>query len=51
MTKSTENVEDLETNTEKDSQVDENLGICFSSGIKIYDPNTTEILIQIRGDN
>jgi hypothetical protein len=26
-------------------------GFCFSSGIKIFDPNTSEILLHKRGDN
>jgi len=26
-------------------------GFYFSSGIKITDPNTKEVLVQIRGDN
>jgi hypothetical protein len=29
----------------------ENGGFYFSSSIKIYDPNTKEILVQKRGDN
>jgi hypothetical protein len=30
--------------------VDENSGFVFSSAVKISDPNTKEILVQIRGD-
>jgi len=26
-------------------------GFYFSSGIKIFDPNTNEVLVQKRGDN
>ncbi len=26
-------------------------GVYFSSGIKIFDPNTQEVLVQKRGDN
>ena len=26
-------------------------GFYFSSGVKITDPNTKEVLVQIRGDN
>jgi hypothetical protein len=29
----------------------ESAGIYFSSAIKIFDPNTKEILVQKRGDN
>jgi hypothetical protein len=31
--------------------VDEDLGFHLSSSIKIYDPNTEEVLVQMRGDN
>lgn len=31
--------------------VDENMGFYFSSAIKIYDPDTQEVLVQLRGDN
>jgi hypothetical protein len=30
---------------------DEFSGIYFSSSIKIFDPNTDEVLVQKRGDN
>ena len=30
---------------------DEFSGIYFSSSIKIFDPNTNEVLVQKRGDN
>lgn len=29
----------------------EHSGVLFSSHIKIYDPNTKEVLVQKRGDN
>jgi len=35
----------------KEKPTDENGGFLFSSAIKIYDPNTEEVLVQIRGDN
>jgi len=35
----------------KDKPADEQGGFVFSSAIKIYDPNTEEVLVQIRGDN
>ena len=35
----------------KEPPTDEKGGFVFSSSIKIYDPNTTEVLVQIRGDN
>ena len=31
--------------------VDEQGGFVFSSAIKIFDPNTEEIILHIRGDN
>jgi hypothetical protein len=31
--------------------VDEHSGFYFSSAIKIFDPETQEILVNIRGDN
>jgi hypothetical protein len=31
--------------------VDEKGGFCFSSNIKIFDPNSKEVLVQMRGDN
>jgi hypothetical protein len=34
-----------------DKPVDEQGGFVFSSAIKIFDPNTDEILVQMRGDN
>jgi hypothetical protein len=35
----------------QESKPNENGGFYFSSSIKIYDPNTKEILVQKRGDN
>lgn len=39
----------------KDAEIEkkpnENAGLYFSSSIKIFDPNTKEILVQKRGDN
>lgn len=38
--------------TEKsEKKPDEKVGFYFSSGIKITDPNTKEVLVQMRGDN
>jgi hypothetical protein len=36
---------------EEKKPVDENMGFYFSSSIKIYDPDTKEVLVQKRGDN
>lgn len=50
----------MNENTEKDEQkevkhpqehVNELGGFYFSSAIKIFDPNTEEIIVQQRGDN
>lgn len=30
--------------------VNEHGGVCFSTSIKIFDPNTEEVILQIRGD-
>jgi len=40
-----------EAEKEDKKPVDENTGFYFSSSIKIYDPNTDEVLVQKRGDN
>jgi hypothetical protein len=49
-----ENLDKVETpkiQTEKqESPVDDKGGFIFSSAIKISDPNTKEILVQMRGD-
>lgn len=34
-----------------ESKPNEHGGFYFSSSVKIYDPNTKEILVQKRGDN
>ena len=48
-------MDDLENNTisqdsEDQKPVNEKGGFYFSSLVKIYDPNTQEILVQVRGD-
>ncbi len=48
--------EKLEEKTEQtpvvqEKKPNEHGGFYFSSGIKITDPNTKEVLVQIRGDN
>jgi len=35
----------------QESKPNEHGGFYFSSSIKITDPNTKEVLVQIRGDN
>lgn len=45
-------IEDQEFTENTDFKpVDENGGLILSSAIKIFDPNTSEVLVQIRGDN
>ncbi len=34
-----------------DKKPNESAGVHFSSGIKIFDPNTKEIIVQKRGDD
>jgi hypothetical protein len=46
-----ESIENLEQPAEKPSKPDEKGGFYFSSSIKIFDPNTEEVLVQQRGDN
>lgn len=36
---------------EPQKPADELGGFCFSTAIKIFDPNTEEVLVQQRGDN
>ena len=48
MTENTEKIEEKEANKRTP---DELSGFYFSSAIKIHDPNTNEVLVQIRGDN
>ena len=48
--------EKLEENKQKlpeqtEPKPNEQGGFYFSSGIKITDPNTKEVLVQMRGDN
>lgn len=48
--------ENLDKNKEENKErpgpkPDEVSGFYFSSSIKIIDPNTNEILVQMRGDN
>lgn len=40
-----------EKKQEEERKPNENGGFFFSSAVKISDPNTKEILVQIRGDN
>lgn len=47
--KETTNEEKTGQNPEK--KTNEHTGVYFSSHIKIYDPNTKEVLVQKRGDN
>ena len=45
-------VENKYPQTEKvGAKPNEQVGFYFSSGIKITDPNTKEVLVQMRGDN
>lgn len=39
----------IENNDNK--PVDENMGFCFSSSIKIHDPESGEVIVHMRGDN
>lgn len=45
--------EDREKNNKQDSdkKPNESAGFYFSSSIKIFDPNSKEIILQKRGDN
>lgn len=49
MTEETAKVE--ENPTKSNTQPDDKGGFIFSSAIKIFDPNTKEVLVQQRGDN
>ena len=42
---------DIESNKETDKKPDELSGIYVSTHIKIFDPNTGEVLVQQRGDS
>jgi len=48
-----DNLEHLNKNTNNQSNdsLKEVSGFYFSSAVKIHDPNTDEVLVQIRGDN
>lgn len=37
-------------NTEKKKSPDEQVGFCFSSFLKISNPNTGEVLLQVRDE-
>ncbi len=41
----------IDEKTEKVAKPNESSGVYFSSSIKITDPNTNEILVQVRGDS
>lgn len=43
--------EQVKTEQSNNKPVDENMGFCFSSSIKIHDPESGEVLVQMRGDN
>jgi hypothetical protein len=45
-----ENIQIIEDKEDK-KPVNEHGGFYFSSMVKIYDPNSEEILVQVRGDN
>lgn len=47
----TENNKENEQTEVKTPAPNEQTGFVFSSGIKIFDPNTEEVLVQMRGDN
>jgi len=50
MNKNTEDQPKKEPEATK-AKPNEHVGFYFSSGIKITDPNTKEVLVQMRGDN
>ena len=41
----------IDEKTEKSAKPNESSGIYFSSSIKITDPNTNEVLVQVRGES
>ena len=49
MNKNSENEQDQAQKPQE--SVDEYSGFCFSTAIKIFDPETQEVLVNIRGDN
>lgn len=50
MTETTENKQEIQVE-KKEKPADEQGGFVLSSAVKIYDPNTSEVLVQMRGDN
>jgi hypothetical protein len=50
MNNKTENTEVKEEKL-KDAPLHDAGGFYFSSSVKIHDPNTNEVLVQMRGDN
>ena len=50
MTEISENKQENQVE-KKDQPADEQGGFVLSSAVKIYDPNTAEVLVQMRGDN
>lgn len=46
-----QDIKDKNTADMAEKKPNENAGIYFSSFIKVYDPNTQEVLVQKRGDN
>jgi hypothetical protein len=38
-------------NTVPPKKPNENIGLTFSTHLKIFDPNTKKVLVQKRGDN
>jgi hypothetical protein len=50
MNENLDKAETPELHAEKQPPVDDKGGFMFSSAIKISDPNTKEILVQMRGD-
>jgi len=46
-----EKLEENKPQPAQEKKPNEQVGFYFSSGIKITDPNTKEVLVQMRGDN
>ena len=46
-----ENTPNNQEKVVEEKKPNENLGFYLSSHIKIFDPNTKEVLVQKRGDN
>jgi len=51
MNQNTENLVEGQQESENSRPVNENAGFYLSTMIKITDPNTKEVLVQMRGDN